>query len=117
MSEHTAENDAPTGIVRVDSWKVVCNECRQDFESDNDWTIFADRWYAEDCARDHDWLIRDGLVLCVSCWEKAPYCRDEDGKCLRRDLSEADDGWLYCPEHIEQGMDAIRVIPPESSAS
>lgn len=99
------------GLVRVVSWKVVCQECRDEFEDGNGWTLFADHGHAQDSAVDHDWLVRDGLTLCVSCWEKNPYCRDEDDGCVRRDVSGADDGWLYCPDHIEQGMDAP-VTPP-----
>lgn len=110
--EHTAENDAPVGLVRVDSWKVVCYECRDEYEDWNGWTIFGDHGHAWESASESDWLMREGLVLCPSCWQKKPYCRDEDEKCLRRDVSEADDGWLYCPDHIEQGMDETTVIPP-----
>jgi hypothetical protein len=92
-------------VKRVDSWMLLCDGCGTEFENGNGWSIFADRWYAEDDARDNEWLVRDGLTLCVPCREKTTYCRDEDNKCLRRDVSEADDGWLYCPDHIEQGMD------------
>ena len=95
------------GLVRVDSWKVVCQECREEFENGIGWTIYADAGYAADEAADCDWLVRTGLVLCLSCWEKNPYCRDEDNDCIRRDVSEADDGWLYCPDHIGQGMDTL----------
>lgn len=112
MSEHTAESDVPTGLVRVDSWKVVCDECRDEFESGDGWTIFGDAGYATESAQGADWLVRKGLTLCTLCWEKNPYCRDEDDECLRRDVSEADDGWLYCPEHIAQGMDAPREVTP-----
>lgn len=108
MAEHTAENDKPvkaTGLVRIDSWKIVCQECYDGFENHMGWSIFADHGYAEEQAQDSDWLVRNGLTLCPSCWKKRPYCRDENNECVRRDVTEADDGWLYCPEHIEQGMD------------
>lgn len=108
MAEHTAENDKPvkaTGLVRIDSWKIVCQECYDGFENHMGWSIFADHGYAEEQAQDSDWLVRNGLTLCPSCWEKRPCCRDENNECVRRDVTEADDGWLYCPEHIEQGMD------------
>ena len=95
-----------TGVIRVDSWKVVCQECRETHENGNDWPVFADRWSAEDEARDFDWAIRGELVICPNCVERRPVCLDHDEKCTRRDVSEADDGRLYCPDHLAQGMDA-----------
>lgn len=92
------------GLVRVDSWKVVCQECRDEFEDSNGWTLYADQGYAQESAEDADWTVREGLVLCSSCGHRK-VCMDEDRGCVRRDLTEADDGWMYCPDHIEQGMD------------
>lgn len=98
--------EPPRGIVRVDSWKVVCHDCGREGEF-GDWTIFGDRWYAIDAAYDADWAVQgDGaLVLCADCGHRK-VCKDENRACTRRDLAEADDGWMYCPDHIAQGMDA-----------
>jgi hypothetical protein len=108
----SAEKDEPTGVVRVDSWKIVCQECRDQYEDYNGWSIFGEQWHAIESAEDNDWTVRDGLVLCGSCGHRK-VCMDEDRACTRRDLSEADDGWMYCPDHIEQGMDAPSLPPAE----
>lgn len=92
----------PSGIVRVDSYKLVCQECFEEYEDWNGWTIFGDAGHAQESAVEGDWVVRPGLVLCSSCGHRK-VCMDEDWKCVRRDgLTEADDGWLYCPEHLEQ---------------
>lgn len=102
MSESNA-----TGLVRVDSWKVVCQECHAEFEDGNGWTIFGDHGHAMESASEGDWLVRADLTLCSMCSSAKPYCRDENNECVRRDVTEADDGWLYCPDHIGQGMDGV----------
>ena len=116
MSELTDEKAQKTGLVRVDSWKVVCDECRKEYEDWNGWTIYGEEWHAIESATDSDWIVRDGLVLCSECGHRK-VCMDEDNKCVRRDLTEADDGWLYCPEHIEQGMDEVSTPPTQAATS
>lgn len=101
-----------TGLVRVDSWKLVCQDCCDEFENGEGWSVFAAPAYAVDDALDSDWVVREGLVLCSACRYRA-VCMDEDDKCTRRDLTEAEDGWMYCPDHISQGMDDEVDFPSE----
>lgn len=84
---------------------VVCQECRSHYEDWNGFSVWVDQSGAADAAIDAEWTVRDGLVLCDDCGHRK-VCRDEDNTCVRRDLAAADDGWMYCPDHIEQGMDA-----------
>ena len=106
MTEPRAEKAQQTGIVRVDSWKIVCNECRAEYEDWNGWTIYGDQGHAIESATEADWTVRDALVLCSECGHRK-VCMDEDRECVRRDLTEDPTGWMYCPKHIEQGMDGM----------
>jgi hypothetical protein len=110
--EHTAETDAKrSGVIAVQCYRIVCQECLNEYEDWNGWSIWLHPADAADSAIDSEWTVRPDLVLCGNCGHRK-VCMDEDNKCARRDLTEADDGWLYCPEHIEQGMDDVPVPPP-----
>lgn len=116
MGEHTDETDQkPSGIIEVQCYRLVCQECLNEYEGWNGWSIFLHAADAVDAATDSDWTVRPDLVLCSKCGHRK-VCMDENNRCARRDLTEADDGWMYCPDHIEQGTDASPSVPPGEAA-
>lgn len=88
-------------------YRVVCDapDCDSSPQDGGDYYAWADAGAAYDEAIGGDWVIRPGLDLCPEHGHRT-VCMGNDEECPRRDVSEAGDGWMYCPEHIEQGADA-----------
>lgn len=94
-------------IKEVPMYRVVCDEdgCDASPQDSTDYFAWANPGSAIDDAVSADWAVRDGLHLCEDHGHRT-VCMGDDSECPRRDdLAEADDGWMYCPEHLEQGMD------------
>lgn len=94
-------------VVTTTMYRVVCDEegCDSSPQDHGDYFAWADVGAAYDEANGGDWAIRPGLDLCPEHGGRT-VCMGDDEQCSRRDVSEADDGWMYCPDHREQGMDS-----------
>lgn len=89
-------------MYRVQCDAPGCDASPQEF---SDYYAWADSGSAYDDALSGGWTIRPGLDPLPRAW--FPHvCMGSDEECPRRDVSEADDGWMYCPDHVDQGMDA-----------
>lgn len=95
-------------VVTVPMFRVICDEAPLCHASPNDGEYYAwsDSGAAMDEALDSEWVVRthpngEQMVLCPL--HGADVCRGADESCLRRDTARADDGWAYCPDHIEEG--------------
>lgn len=91
-------------IKTIEMYHVVCDHDGCEGHPRGDSYAFADLGAALDDAVDGDWCIRDGLHLCPEHGYRT-VCMGDDEGCPRRDVSEADDGWVYCPAHLHEGMD------------
>jgi len=93
-------------VKTVTMYRVQCDEpgCEDSPQEGGDYYAWADHGAAYDEAMGGDWTIRDGLDLCPEHGRRT-VCMGDDEQCARRDVSEADDGWMYCPDHKDQGGD------------
>jgi hypothetical protein len=95
-------------IREVTMYRVECDHdgCDTSPQDESDYYAWGDAGFAVDSAIDHGWTIRKGLHLCPDHGHRT-VCMGDDEECPRRDkLAEADDGWMYCPDHVGQGMDS-----------
>lgn len=92
-------------IKTVEMYRLVCDEpgCEASPQDGGDYFAWADRGSAYDDAAYGFWTIRPNLDLCPDHGSRT-VCMGDDEQCPRRDVSEAEDGWMYCPDHISQGM-------------
>jgi len=90
-------------LQAVTMYRVVCDEpgCTASANDDTEFYAWSDHGAAYDSANDGDWTVRPGLDLCPDHGSRK-LCMGNDEKCPRRDVSEAADGWMYCPEHLER---------------
>ncbi len=97
-------------IQEVTMYRVVCDEpgCEVPAQDETDYYAWADPGSAVDGAMDGEWIVRDGLHLCPEHGSRK-VCMGDDEQCPRRDVTEADDGWMYCPGHIAEGTDSEAV--------
>lgn len=88
-------------------YRVVCDRdgC-EEHPHHNDYYAWAEVGEALDEAINAEWYIRGGgtLALCPEHGYRT-VCMGDVEDCPRRDVTEADDGWMYCPEHRHEGMD------------
>lgn len=95
-------------VKTIPMYRVECDEdgCDASPQDDGEFWAWSDDDQAEEDARESDWIVRPDLHLCRAHGGRN-VCMGDDEECPRRDeLTEADDGWMYCPQHVEQGMDA-----------
>lgn len=94
-------------LLAVTMYRVVCDEpgCNASPQDQSDYFAWADSGTPYDDAAGADWTIRPNFDLCPEHGHRT-VCMGADEECPRRDeLAEADDGWLYCPDHLAEGMD------------
>lgn len=91
-------------IQEVTMYRVVCDQdgCEKSAQDDTEFFCWSDQESARNDAESADWYMRKDLHLCPDHGYRSVCMHDE---CPRRDVTEADDGWPYCPEHISEGMD------------
>lgn len=89
-------------IREVTMYRVECDEPACDESPHEEHYAWLQDGVALDEAVNADWTVRPGLHLCPEHAGRT-VCMGNDETCARRDVTEADDGWMYCPEHIEEG--------------
>ena len=95
-------------IKTVEMYRVECDHDGCDEHPHyGDFYAWADEGKAIEEATNAEWYVRGWPVTLTLCPEHGhrTVCMGDDEECPRRDVTEADDGWMYCPEHRGEGMD------------
>lgn len=91
-------------IETVPMYRVVCDEpnCGESAQ-EGDYYAWIDASDALQEASDADWTTRHPYLHLCPEHGRRTVCMGEGDDCPRRDVTEAADGWVYCPDHIAEG--------------
>lgn len=54
-------------IEKVEMFTVICDNCKEDIGSSDDYSCWNDKDIAEENAMENDWLKQNGKHYCPSC--------------------------------------------------